>query len=728
MSRQSLRRRAPRVSSFLPAEQLEIRRLLSKAAFAPIQVGPVQRIVDFTNPLGANVIELAPETIDPKTGISPPSNRRVADPADIVWLNRANTTTGGAGDTDGFGATFGTLAPTARAVIDALIVAYERMIGSFDYPSAGQTYSLTLSMETSGGFGASASLGTSFGGKPKSGSIAIFEGDNPSSTNTDHGWFLDPTPFDHSEFSGNITNAFSGDAQGGSPASGKGDFYTVAAAEMTHCMGLFGNALSGWANRTSNTGFNDTVTGVGQYWVFQGPSIDHLGTSDNAGSQNFFSYIHSAEGASNINFGGKFWRGAEDQGNAFYEFSRRYQVNNTFALMFKDAYGYISNNPDQWGTTYSIYNETTDVVTVRGGDFSSGHSPSNDVISVTRNGNIVTVSVNAGSDVGGTGAFSGDQDLPAFVTQYDLTTQPITSLTIDAGAGNDSITIGMGLGFPVTVQGGSGTDSLTILGTSAAETITVNPTTIVSGSTTVTVSGGIESLTVDGGASSDTIELLSNLTGTTATTVINSAGLDVVNVNTDNLGTATAIFNSTMNLTSLNIGAGGLTNMTANGNRVLVTNTLSINATGKLDMFDNDMIVDYTGGSQLSAVQALINQGRSGGTWAGNGITSTSAKTASPTNKTLGAIEATQYKSVYGPAAQFDGQTIDNSAVLVKFTYYGDTDFNGVVNFDDYARTDTGFSANRTGWFNGDFDGNGVVNFDDYSLIDLAFNTQTGPV
>jgi hypothetical protein len=65
---------------------------------------------------------------------------------------------------------------------------------------------------------------------------------------------------------------------------------------------------------------------------------------------------------------------------------------------------------------------------------------------------------------------------------------------------------------------------------------------------------------------------------------------------------------------------------------------------------------------------------------------------------------------------------------VVEYTYYGDSDFTGVVNFDDYARTDDGFNSNRTGWFNGDFDYNGVVNFDDYHLIDLAFNAQGGTV
>src|SRR5205823_4656108 len=74
----------------------------------------------------------------------------------------------------------------------------------------------------------------------------------------------------------------------------------------------------------------------------------------------------------------------------------------------------------------------------------------------------------------------------------------------------------------------------------------------------------------------------------------------------------------------------------------------------------------------------------------------------------------------------FDGFAVADSDVLVKYTWYGDTDFNGRVNFDDYVRTDNGFNNHLTGWLNGDFDLNGVVNFDDYVLIDLAFNTQSG--
>ena len=68
--------------------------------------------------------------------------------------------------------------------------------------------------------------------------------------------------------------------------------------------------------------------------------------------------------------------------------------------------------------------------------------------------------------------------------------------------------------------------------------------------------------------------------------------------------------------------------------------------------------------------------------------------------------------------------SINTGDVLVRYTYHGDADLNGVVDFDDYSRIDQGFNSHRTGWVNGDFDYNAVVDFDDYSLIDLAFNTQ----
>jgi hypothetical protein len=179
-----------------------------------------------------------------------------------------------------------------------------------------------------------------------------------------------------------------------------------------------------------------------------------------------------------------------------------------------------------------------------------------------------------------------------------------------------------------------------------------------------------------------------------------------------------------MHLAGIVADQGGSATLAAGANRLLVITALSLTGNGTLDLNDNDMIVDYTFPSQLAAIQAEINAARNGGSWTGNGITSTAARNANPKITTLGAMEATDYKSIYGASATYDGQALDDTAVLVKYTYYGDTDFNGKVNFDDYVRTDNGFNNHLGGWMNGDADGNGVINFDDYVLIDLAFNSQ----
>jgi hypothetical protein len=166
--------------------------------------------------------------------------------------------------------------------------------------------------------------------------------------------------------------------------------------------------------------------------------------------------------------------------------------------------------------------------------------------------------------------------------------------------------------------------------------------------------------------------------------------------------------------------------LTSGGTRLLDVTAMTINGNAKLDLNDNDLLVDYTGGSPLATIQTLINTARAGGAWTGIGLTSGAAASNGSHNTTLGAMEATDYALAHG--GPFDGVTLDSTAVLVKYTYYGDTDFNGKVNFDDYVRTDSGFNNHQTGWMNGDFDGSGLVNFDDYVLIDLSFNTQGAPL
>jgi hypothetical protein len=72
----------------------------------------------------------------------------------------------------------------------------------------------------------------------------------------------------------------------------------------------------------------------------------------------------------------------------------------------------------------------------------------------------------------------------------------------------------------------------------------------------------------------------------------------------------------------------------------------------------------------------------------------------------------------------FEGQSVSDSDVLVKYTYYGDTNLDGKVDGSDYSRIDNGYLMHLTGWSNGDFNYDGVIDGSDYTLIDNAFNTQ----
>jgi hypothetical protein len=67
---------------------------------------------------------------------------------------------------------------------------------------------------------------------------------------------------------------------------------------------------------------------------------------------------------------------------------------------------------------------------------------------------------------------------------------------------------------------------------------------------------------------------------------------------------------------------------------------------------------------------------------------------------------------------------VTTTDVLVKYTYYGDTDLNGGVDGSDYTRIDNGFLNHLTGWSNGDLNYDGIINGSDYTLIDNAYNMQ----
>ncbi len=179
----------------------------------------------------------------------------------------------------------------------------------------------------------------------------------------------------------------------------------------------------------------------------------------------------------------------------------------------------------------------------------------------------------------------------------------------------------------------------------------------------------------------------------------------------------------TRTLSSLTVGSAGAVSIAgpvSHGSRtLLVTGSLSFasNSSGAMDMTGNDMVIHN---GNVANINSEIGRGYDGGAWNGSGILSSSAAGGSDTalGYELNSNGSTALLNT------FDGQTVTSTDVLVKYTYVGDANLDGIVNGSDYTLIDNGLNNGLTNWQNGDFNYDGVVNGDDYTLIDNAFNTQ----
>jgi autotransporter-associated beta strand protein len=169
---------------------------------------------------------------------------------------------------------------------------------------------------------------------------------------------------------------------------------------------------------------------------------------------------------------------------------------------------------------------------------------------------------------------------------------------------------------------------------------------------------------------------------------------------------------------------GGTLDVAAGRAAAVTFPSVNVGAGGNVDLNDNDLVIGN--GTSQSSVEDYVRTARNGGAWnATGGITSTAARNNPSGSTGLGVLGGAEYDGVGGNGT-FSGQPYAATDTLVKYTWNGDTNFSGDVNFDDYVRVDVGFNTNLTGWANGDFNYSGSVNFDDYVLIDVAFNTQSG--
>jgi autotransporter-associated beta strand protein len=148
----------------------------------------------------------------------------------------------------------------------------------------------------------------------------------------------------------------------------------------------------------------------------------------------------------------------------------------------------------------------------------------------------------------------------------------------------------------------------------------------------------------------------------------------------------------------------------------------SLSNSGAIDIKNNAMIIQGGNGSSgsITAVTAQVRAAYNGGAWngsSGSGVITSSTAASDTTHLTAVGV-ATGFTT-------FEGQTVNSSDVLVKYTYYGDANLDGHVDGTDYSRIDNAVAmGGLTGWANGDFNYDGVINGSDYTLIDNAYNMQ----
>ncbi len=379
----------------------------------------------------------------------------------IIWTNRGQVS-------DNFTATFGTSAAGMRNIVDAALDHWERVITDWNRADNTTTLQVTVSISGSGFGGAAAPAGVApADGKPRTGGITLGSGSNDADPNSSNGWYLDPNPDDHAEFNGTIMNAFASNG----PAGIGNDFYSVVVAELTHVLGLVsdkfnnGGDFDGYLLESSgfltDTNIADSAegNGNGEFWVFEGPTIDHLMTTFNSGDPTATSWgniVHSSGPGGGIAFNGQTWWGSDDAGNAFYGTGERTLPSFAMAHVLADAYGYSITEPQTFGTFYAMLNESTGALTIRGGLLNG-----DDKVIVNFDGADYTVSVDVGIDPPGTGAFSGLQNLPAWVSTFSAS--QVSSITIDTSSGDDEIFVN-GTDAPVTVNAGTGDDLISVGG------------------------------------------------------------------------------------------------------------------------------------------------------------------------------------------------------------------------------------------------------------------------
>lgn len=213
----------------------------------------------------------------------------------------------------------------------------------------------------------------------------------------------------------------------------------------------------------------------------------------------------------------------------------------------------------------------------------------------------------------------------------------------------------------------------------------------------------------------------SNVMGAPSATIVNAGGTLQLDkslsptIGVFTTGGAETHFGSGMEVSSLTLSNTG-TKVTIDSASaaplVVKTTTLGVGSGTVLDLGDNALVLNYSGTSLLPVLKAGVVAGLNNTTTAGR-ILSTAAQANA--HMSIGVVEA----SSIGSPTSFLGTAVDSTSVLARYTFKGDADLSGTVNFADLVSLAQHYNTSGS-WREGDSDYSGTVNFAD--LVALAQN------
>ena len=189
-------------------------------------------------------------------------------------------------------------------------------------------------------------------------------------------------------------------------------------------------------------------------------------------------------------------------------------------------------------------------------------------------------------------------------------------------------------------------------------------------------------------------------------------GTLAVNAGTSSVGAAT------LKVGTLIVGEDGpgTFSITDAGAQVTVSETLHVGPQGMIDVTMAGLAVFYDGESPFEEIHASAASGYHGGAWDGTGIHSSAAADDPQGLTAVGVID-------------------DGEKVLVKYTWYGDANLDGVLDTNDYDRINTNWLLwTQEGlvpeggfrWAVGDFNYDGTIDTNDYDKINNAWLLSGG--